>query len=344
VNRPELKKLGASGVFVPTMGIGTMSRGVKGTGYGKSFTFNDILQTYQTCLDNGLNFFDTAPVYGRGESERLLGECYKKDGRPIVISTKFAPNSLLLPSLKRLSPQSLFGELDNSLQRLGVDCIDIYQLHTPPARNKLDSYIDVLAEAVHRGKIKSVGLCNFTESLMRQAHKRLAHYGLPLASMMVGYNILRRYPENNGVLQACRELDVSLLAYAPLAEGVLTGKYRAGAKSLPIVARLLFYIEQLDFYKEREKAPLLRRLFSRPRNLKLKKMEPIFMVLEEIANDHDRTIAQVAINWIMTTDPKVIPVVGAKRVRQAQENIGALNWTLTKDEYSRISQAEIATR
>lgn len=344
MSRFESKKLGTSGVLIPSMGIGIMSWGDKRLGYGKTFTFEDIIQTYQTCLDNGLNFFDTAEMYGKGESERILGKCINKDGRQIIISTKFAPNSLLTPSLKRLSPHALLEELDNSLQRLGVNCLDLYQLHIPPARNKLDAYIDVLAEAVHKEKIRAVGLCNFTASLLNQAHKRLEYHGLPLASIMVGYNILRRYPENNGVLQACRDLDVTLLAYAPLAEGILTGKYNSGDKSLPGIFRFLFYIEQLDFLKERGKVSVLKRVFSKPRNLELRKMTPLFEALEEVANNHKKTIAQVALNWIMTTDQRVIPVPGAKSVRQVQENMGALNWRLTNSEYDRISQAEITLR
>ena len=340
----SLKTLGKSDIQVPSMGIGTASWGDKKLGYGKAYSFDDIMQAYTACLDAGLNFFDTAEMYGKGESERLIGECRRKDGRQIIVSSKFAPHTMLTPSRKRSSPQALLTELDKSLQRLGVEYIDLYQLHLPPAQNKLNVYLDVLAEAVHANKIKAVGVCNFTASLLRQAYERLAEHGIPLASTMVGYNLLRRFPETNGVLDACRELDVALIAYAPLAEGILTGKYRNGNKSIPEAYWILIYLEQLDFLKERgTSVPIMKKLFSKPRNLKINKLEKVFIVLEEIAKAHKKTIAQVAINWLMTSDSRVIPIPGAKNLKQASENIGALGWNLTKEEYFRISEAEIAT-
>lgn len=345
MSQPERRKIGASDLYVPVMGTGIASWGDKRLGYGKSHTSEDIMEAYRTCLDAGLNFFDTAEMYGKGESERLLGECRRKDGRPIIIATKYAPHTLLTPNSKHAAPRNLRVELDQSLQRLGVEWIDLYQLHVPPAQNRLDEYIDVLAEVVRAGKVQAIGVCNFTAELMRHVHNRLADHGIPLASTMVGYNLLRRYPETNGVLAACRELDVALIAFAPLAEGILTGKYRHGAASIPAIYRILFYIEQLDFLKERgHSTALLKRVFSKPRNLQLKKMEPLFVVLEEIATTHKKTIGQVALNWLVTSDPRVIPIPGAKNVRHVRENVGAIGWSLTNDEFVRISQAEMATR
>jgi aryl-alcohol dehydrogenase-like predicted oxidoreductase len=264
----EQRKLGASGLAVPALGIGTMSWGERLLGYGKTHTCDDVFQAYRTCLDTGLNFFDTAEGYGGGENERLLGECRRKDGRPIIIATKFAPVSLFAPTLTRLSPRALLKALDNSLQRLGVECIDLYQIHFPPSLHRVDALMDVMAEAVRAGKVRAVGVSNFSAPLMRQAHTRLAYHGIPLASNQVHYNLLHRYAETNGVLDACRELDVTLIAYSPLEQGVLSGKYRSGAVSMPFAVRSLYYIGQLDPFKETENSmPVLRRLFTRPRIL-----------------------------------------------------------------------------
>ncbi|QBD76017.1 aldo/keto reductase [Ktedonosporobacter rubrisoli] len=339
----EQRQLGTSQVAVPPLGIGLASWGTKQSSYG-STAREDLRQTYRACLDAGLTFFDTAPMYGDGESERLLGEFRRRDGRPITISSKFAPPSLFTPSFTRASPRArLLKALDSSLLRLGVECIDLYQLHLPPAESLLDSYMDALAEAVKMGKVRAVGLCNFRTSLMRQAQARLASHGISLASTMVGYNVLRRYPETNGVLDACRKLQMTLIAYAPLAEGILTGKYRAGTVPIPGAYRLLFYLEQLDFLKERgESRPLLRRVFSTPLPLKQKQLEPLFVVLEEIAQFHGKIIAQVALNWLMSAETLVIPIPGAKNIRQARENAGALGWRLTDAERTCINQAEHA--
>ncbi|MBO0778643.1 MAG: aldo/keto reductase [Ktedonobacteraceae bacterium] len=338
------RTLGASGLVVPAMGVGIASWGEKQLGYGRMYTRDDVTQAYRACLDAGLNFFDTAEMYGQGESERLLGECRRQDGRPILNATKFSTSSIVTPSFTRSSPRALLHALDGSLQRLGVDCIDLYQLHVPPAPHKLDAYMDVLAEAVRAGKVRAVGLCNFNATLLRQAHARLAQHGIPLASTMVGYNLLRRYPETNGVLDACRELNVALLAFAPLAEGVLSGKYRTGTP-IPGAYRMLWMIEKLDLFGEtRGSVSTVRRWFSKHRPAQREKLEPLFVVLEEIARAHEKTIAQVALNWLMSGDADIIPIPGAKNVRQANENAGTLDWRLTKEEYDRINQTEIATR
>ena len=341
----EQRQLGASGLAVPALGIGTMSWGERLIGYGKTHTRDDVFQAYRAYLDAGLNFFDTAERYGGGENERLLGECRRKDGRPIIIATKFAPASIFAPTPTRLSPHALLKALDDSLQRLGVECIDLYQIHFPPALQRVDAYMDVLAEAARAGKVRAVGVSNFSASLMRQAHARLASHGIPLASNQVHYNLLHRYPETNGVLSACRELDVTLIAYSPLEQGVLSGKYRSGAVSMPLAIRSLYYVGQLDPFKETGNSmPILQRLFSRPRLLQREKLEPLFVVLSEIANAHEKTMTQVALNWLLTIDTRVIPIPGAKNARQASENARALGWRLTDEEHARISQAEMASR
>ena len=340
-------KLGASDVVVPAMGTGTML-----WNFNKSNTRDDILQAYHTCLDNGLIFFDTAEIYGNGGSERMLGQCLKQDGRPIVIASKFAPPSSMIPiapkrsTVPKKSPRALMEALDGSLRRLGVDCIDLYQMHAPPSHNTIEDYMDVMAEAVKAGQIRAVGVCNFSAGQLRKAHARLAQHGIPLATEMVGYNLLRRYPETNGVFEACQELNISLIAYAPLAEGILTGKYRTGERKPSLGYRATIYFSHLNIVKEREDSiPLVRRLFTRPRELDSKRLESLFEVLDEIAEARGKTLAQAVINWLITTEnADVIPIPGARNVRQVNDNMGALGWHLTKEERALINNAEIASR
>ncbi|MBP3039581.1 aldo/keto reductase [Bacillaceae bacterium Marseille-Q3522] len=140
-------------------------------------------------------------------------------------------------------------------------------------------------------------------------------------------------------------MNVALIAYAPLAEGILTGKYRSGATPIPGAYRILFYLEQLNLMKEQhETMPFLQRFLSKPRPLQFEKLEPLFIVLDEIAKSRGKTIGKVAINWLMRNDPSIIPIPGAKNVRQVNENIGALGWSLTEEEHSRINKAEMETR
>ena len=248
----RVRSLGKSDIAVPAIGIGTMLWIPS-----KSITDDMIMETYSSCVDKGLNFFDTAEVYGNGKSERMIGQCLKKDGRPILIATKFAPPSKMIPlkpkrtTVPFTSPRALLEALDGSLLRLGVDYIDLYQIHAPPSKNTITEYMDVMAEAVNAGKVRAVGVCNFSEKQMREAHTALAKHGIPLATTMVGYSILRRWAETNGIFDACKELGVSLIPYTPLAEGVLTGKYRVG-KRVPLGYKAVIYFGHLNITNDPE--------------------------------------------------------------------------------------------
>jgi aryl-alcohol dehydrogenase-like predicted oxidoreductase len=311
----DQRHLGASGIAVSPLGVGVWSWGDKTFwGYGKDYTREDVSQAYKACQDAGLNFFDSAEMYGRGESERILGECIREDGRPVVIASKFAP----MPN--RFSARSLLKALDASLERLNVKTIDLYQIHWPYTLLSVDALMDALAEAVRSGKVRAVGVSNYGADLMMRAHDRLARHDIPLASNQVHYNLLQRKPEKNGVLDVCRELNVALIAYSPLEQGLLTGKYR-------IVAGQGISVSG-------------QRRFSRSfRASQRRKIEPLMQTMEEIARAHDKTMGQVALNWLLLKDELIIPIPGAKNVRQASENAGAIGWQLTREEFERIDAA-----
>jgi aryl-alcohol dehydrogenase-like predicted oxidoreductase len=311
----DQRHLGASGINVSPLGVGVWSWGDKNFwGYGQDYNREDVTQAYTACLDAGLNFFDTAEMYARGESERILGECIREDGRPVVIASKFAP----LPN--RFSARSLLKALDASLERLNVKTIDLYQIHWPFPIIGVDALMDALAEAVRSGKVRAVGVSNYGADLMQRAHARLARHDIPLASNQVHYNLLYRKPEKNGVLDACRELNVALIAYSPLEQGLLTGKYRVVSGQAVSAT-----------------GP---RHFSRSfRTSQRRKIEPLLQIMEKIATAHNKTIGQVALNWLLLKDELVIPIPGAKNVRQASENAGAIGWRLTNEEFEQIDVA-----
>ena len=202
----------------------------------------------------------------------------------IIIATKFDNHSLFSPNRRRRSARSIEEALDGSLRRMGVERIDLYQVHFALKPEVIDEYMGVLAGAVQAGKIRAVGMSNFSAALMRQAHSSLAARGVPLASNQVSYNLLHRYPETNGVLDACRDLGVALIPFIPLAVGILTGKYRHGAAKLTHFQRLFFRLGALDPFKERpDRRPLVRRLLAKPRALQFEQLEPMFTAMEEIA-------------------------------------------------------------
>ena len=312
----DQRQLGASGLTVPALGVGIWSWGdTRYWQYGQNYTREDVSQAYRACLDAGLNFFDTAELYGSGASERLLGECYRADGRPIIIASKFAP----FPN--RFSARTLLQALDASLERLGVAQIDLYQIHWPYSLINLNDMMDALAEAVRAGKVRTVGVSNYSAKLMQKAHARLARHDIPLASNQVHYSLLHRNPESNGVLAACRELNVALIAYSPLEQGLLTGKFRFSNSDVAVVSRM-------------------RRLQSRNfRGSQRLKMEPLLQTIETIGRVHDKTIGQVALNWLLCRDEAVIPIPGARNERQAGENAGAIGWRLSAEEFNQIDLA-----
>ncbi len=331
---------------LPQMGVGTMLWLPN-----EKFTEEDIKGVFQACIGNGLHFFDTAEIYGNGASEKILGKCLKCCNEKIYIADKFAPPSRMNPltqkrsSVKKDDPKALLEALDGSLKRLGVECIDLYQMHMPPQNDRIEEYMRYMAEALKEGKIRAVGVCNFNAEQIKRASDALKSEGYSLTSAMVGYNVIRRYPETNGVFDICEKENIFIIPYAPLAEGTLTGKYRSG-KKVPIQYAVTSYFGHLDLTKERNDGiPFVKRLFSKPRESDIKRMEPLMEVMEKIAAAHEKTIAQVAINWLLTQERvKVVPIPGVRSVKQANDNAGALGWSLTKEEREAINHIEEVTR
>src|SRR5215217_2398589 len=222
--------LGRSDLQVPRMGLGAMTWGdAKGlarlhpakTAYGGAHGIEEEKRALDVSLEAGIDLFDTAAFYSVGASERRLGELTR--GKDVLIATKF-------PGGFSFKTEDLPKELDANLTRLGRDSIDLYQHHFPAKGVSTPRLMNLLADAFEAGKIKAVGVSNYSAEQMREAHAALAKRGIPLASNQVEYSLLHRQPEVNGVLDACRELEVTLIAYQPLASGALTGKYTSAAR------------------------------------------------------------------------------------------------------------------
>ena len=213
--------LGATGIQISPMGIGTWAWGNTWFWqYGKGgYSDADLNTAYQASLAHGITFFDTAEMYGRGRSEQLLGQFARKAGWPVVITTKFFP----LPW--RVSKGQLSHALHHSLDRLGLESVDLYQMHWPFPPVPMDASMSTIANAVQAGLIHAVGVSNYSAQQTRRAYDTLARRGVPLASNQVNYSLLQRKPETNGLLALCKQLNVTLIASSPLAQGLLTGKY-----------------------------------------------------------------------------------------------------------------------
>jgi aryl-alcohol dehydrogenase-like predicted oxidoreductase len=288
---PE-RTLGQGGAAVSALGVGT-NRWRQGTNDGA------VYETYQTLLDGGVDFLDTAEVYSFGKSERLIGDCIRKDGRPVKVASKFAP------FIARATPRQLIGALDASLARLGRTSLELYYVHFPFPFTPLETFAAGLVEAVKSGKARQVGVSNFNADQMRRIADILARSNVRLAANEVSYSLINRKAEQNGVLDACKELDVALVAYFPLASGRLAAP--AG-----------------DADGKPDRAAVLRR------------------TLAEVAQAHQASVAQVALNWLLARDPHVIPIPGASKAAHAKQNVEALGWRITDDEFAAIDAASSA--
>lgn len=290
-------------LFDVPLGTGTCQWGDRrGWGYGVSYGEDDVRAAFDASLAAGVTLFDTAELYGRGESERILGRLVARAVAPVFVATKF------LPVPWRLRRGDLVRALEASLRRLGLPRVDLYQIHWPFPPVPLDTWIDALGDAVERGLTAQVGVSNFDAAQTERAFDRLARRGIPLASNQIHYSLMFRNHEP--VVKLCERLGVRVIAYSPLGRGLLTGRY---SRANPPRGRKWLGLREI---------PALRRL------------DPVVATLRELAAVHGRTVSQVAINW--TIAKGTLPIPGAKSAAQLADNAGAKGWSLSADEVARL--------
>lgn len=304
--------LGNTNVSTAPLGIGTWAWGDKlFWNYGKDYDENQLRAAFNTAIDAGITLFDTAEIYGTGDSEKLLGRFMKERNQAVQIATKYFPFPW------RFNGDAIADALNGSLKRLQLPTAALYQVHMP-----FDFFMgkkilmNALADEVEQGRIQAIGVSNYTAEQMRYAYSVLSDRGIPLAVNQMPYSLLGRQIETNGVMQTARELNITILAYSPLAQGLLTGKYAPGNQVHPSGARRL----NPQFSREG-----------------LEKIQPIVALLREIGQKYDRTPAQVSLNWLIAQG-NVIPIPGAKNAEQSRQNAGALGWLLTADEVEAIDR------
>jgi aryl-alcohol dehydrogenase-like predicted oxidoreductase len=310
--------------MVPPLGFGAWSWGDRSNywGYGKDYDKSANQSAYDALqrtalsgqIPGGQAFIDTAEVYGYGLSETFLGEFIKADKtgapRPLIM-TKFAP----LPW--RVARSQVVSAAKASAERLGnVGPIDAYIQHWPGFATSAfsnDAFLEGLADVVEQGIARSAGVSNFNAKRVHGAADALERRGFCLGSNQVQFSALYRAPEENGVLEACRERGVTLVAYSPLCQGLLSGKYRPGAP-LPSGPRAAIY---------RSKINEIGRLID---------------LMHTIGEERGgKTPAQIALNFLMCM-PNVMPIPGAKTAAQVEELAGACGWRLTDGEWTELDK------
>ena len=273
--------------------------------YGHGYGDTEVHQAFLATLNEGIRFVDTAEIYGGGRSERLLGQFLKETDQPVLVATKFFP----LPW--RFRKNALPRALKGSLARLGLESVDLYQIHWPTPLMSIDRMMEGLAECIKSGLTRTVGVSNFSQTQMLAAYSSLARHNIPLGSNQVHYSLLNRSVERNGTLARSKELGIRLIAYSPIEMGLLSGKY--SVDSPPPGARSRNYTGLLP------------------------KIGPLLKLMTEIGQDHGGKLnVQVALNWVICKG--ALPIPGAKNAEQAQVNAGALGWRLTDEEVARLDE------
>ena len=288
-------------------GIGTWAWGDRlFWGFGQNYQEKDIREAFDYCIQAGLTFFDTAEIYGQGRSESFLGEFLKTTSQPVKIATKFAPYPW------RLGRGALLKALRNSLKRLGLVKVDLYQMHFPIPFLKIETWMEAMAEAYQNGLVSAVGVSNYDRSQTQRAFDALTRLGVNLASNQLEYHLLNRTIEKNGLLAQCKDLGVAVIAYSPLAQGALTGKYTAD--NPPQGMRSGHYNRKY-----------------------LAQIQPLIAQLKKIGAAHaGKTPAQISLNWVIRKG--AIPIPGAKNIDQAEMNAGALGWALSDEEVQQLDE------
>lgn len=306
----KTRQLGSSGLEVSALGLGCMGMS---DGYGAS---NDVdgIATMHRAIDLGVNFFDTADVYGPHTNERLVGRAILDRREKVVLATKFgfdtdadAPASEIRINGR---PDYVARACDASLRRLGVETIDLYYLHRLDAEVPIEETVGAMARLVDAGKVRHLGLSEVGPLTLRRAHK--IH---PIAAVQSEYSLWTRDPDDSGTLRTCQELGIALVAFSPLGRGFLTGAIRSPADFEPDDLRR----QQPRF--QGENFVLNLRLVDE---------------LKRLADARQCTTAQLALAWVLTRGDRVIAIPGTRHVRRLEENLGALDITLSPSELSSL--------
>lgn len=292
--------LGRSDLRVSVIGLGAWQFGDKDWGWGKEYSKEDALQVLNRAFELGINLVDTAEVYGDGISEEVVGDAIRKKRNEVFVATKVAA--------KHLRYDDVLKTAEESLRRLHLREIDLYQVHWPNYYVPLSETMRALKKLVSMGKVRHVGVSNFPLPLLREAQSFVE-----IVSNQMRYNLLQREVETE-ILPYMRREKITLIAFSPLAQGLLTGKYIG--KDPPSDGI-------------RSQNPL----FSKPENLR--QVVPLLRLQERIGRERMKNAAQVALNWVAQRKG-VIAIPGAKSVKQVEENVGAIGWRLNRRELSEI--------
>jgi aryl-alcohol dehydrogenase-like predicted oxidoreductase len=305
------KLLGRSGLRVSELCLGTMTFGEE---WGWGASREESRRIFDAYVEAGGNFIDTANRYTEGTSERFVGEFIRPERDRFVVATKYSlvtrPGD---PNGSGNHRKSMVQALEGSLKRLGTDYVDLYWIHAWDFMTPVDEVMRGLDDLVRAGKVLYVGISDTPAWIVAQANTLAALRGWsPFVGLQIEYSLVQRTPERD-LLPMARAFNLAVLAWAPLGSGVLTGKYLADEEEG--AARLKAGSRRLS-----------------PRNLEIART--VVAVAEEVGC----TPAQVAINWVRQQGPACLPILGARRLGQVEDNLGSLAFTLSEDQLQRLDE------
>ena len=304
----KAKKLGSQGLTASEIGLGCMGMSEF---YGPRDD-GESVKTLDHALDIGVNFWDTADVYGPYTNEVLVGKALKGNRQKITLATKFGiVRDPANPQSRGFNGSAAYvkSACEASLKRLQTDVIDLYYLHRVDASTPIEETAGAMADLVKEGKIKAIGFSEVSSATLRRAH---AVY--PVTAVQSEYSLWTRDPED-GILETCTELGIAFVAYSPLGRGFLTGQIK----------------KEDDFA-----ADDFRRFSPRFQGENFQKNLHLVKAIEELANKKGCTPSQLALAWVMAQGDNIFPIPGTKRIKYLDENVGALNVSFTKKELDEI--------
>ncbi|MBU0683042.1 MAG: aldo/keto reductase [Candidatus Omnitrophota bacterium] len=308
----EYRKIGNSDMEVSSISLGSWVFG--GDVWGK-VDDNVSLRVIEEAIARGVNMIDTAPIYGYGRAEEVIARALQKKAKRVMIATKCGLEGKGAAVRPNLSAKFIRQEIENSLRRLNVETIDLYQCHWPDPNTSLSETFGELKKLADEGKIKFIGVCNFSKNLLEEAVSIA-----PIISNQVQYSLLDREIEKD-LVSYCAENKISILSYGSLGGGILTGKYKAPPSYSKGDVKSFFY----RYYKE----PFW------------SKAQELVRILENVAETHKVSVSQTAINWVLSRNIVASCLVGCRTPEQLEQNINAVNWKLNEEELARIEAVEL---
>ncbi len=301
-----------------TRQIGSLNVSVVGLGcnnFGWRIDADETARVVDTAIASGINFFDTADIYGKTQSEQFLGKALGRRREQMIVATKFGMK--VDEERKGAKPAYVKQAAEDSLKRLGMDHIDLYQLHEPDPTTPIADTLGALDELVKAGKVREIGCSNFSAEQLRAAQAAVEQGAARFVSVQNEYSLLHRKPEISGVLDECRRQDVAFIPFFPLSSGLLTGKYRKG-KPLPEGTRI-------------QPGGRFEKLLSEEN---LNKVEALIAFAE--ARGH--TLLELAFSWLAGRPMVASIIAGATSPQQVKSNAAAVDWKLSEAELREVDQ------